>query len=263
MTTSINVITDVAGGVDRNRGAAGAAPEDADLIAELRAPGSDALAVLIGRYVRLVRRVAAGILRDEAEAEDVAQEVFFEIYRKAHLYDPARGPVRVWLLQYAYHRSLRRKDVLRRRAAYRGESLDEVDALARVSRAPLTREECAWLVRTGLAQLPERQRTTLELAYLQGLSLRDVADRLRVSVGCARHYYYRGLTRLRAWARCADAGVRPPAPRRQRRPRASSTRRRPGSDTAVGVDDTIDCWSAGATSRRLARVRHDDRVTLG
>ncbi len=245
------------GGGDRGRGAADAPRQDADLIAELRAPESDALAVLIGRYVRLVRRVAAGILRDEAEAEDVAQEVFFEIYRKAHLYDPARGPVRVWLLQYAYHRSLRRKDALRRRAAYRGEPLDEVDAMARVSRARLTRDECRWLIRTGLAQLPERQRATLELACLQEMSLRDVADRLRVSVGCARHYYYRGLTRLRAWARCADTGELPPAPRPSRRPRSSRSRR-PGSDPAAGVD----CWSASATARTLAHLRHDDPVTL-
>src|SRR5262249_42102415 len=134
-------------GDHKSRIGSGSLRRDADLVAELRVPDSDALDVLIGRYVRLVRRVAAGILRDEGEAEDVAQEVFFEIYRKAHLYDPSRGPVRVWLLQYAYHRSLRRRNVLRRRAAYRGESLDEVDALAAVSRAALTRDECPWLIR--------------------------------------------------------------------------------------------------------------------
>src|ERR1700737_692449 len=100
---------------------------DALLIAEMQVPDSDALSALFRRYIRLVRRVAVDILRDEAEAEDVAQEVFFEIYRKAHQYDPSRGAVRVWLLQYAYHRSLRRKDSLRRRAAYRGEPLEGID----------------------------------------------------------------------------------------------------------------------------------------
>src|SRR5258706_10529293 len=103
----------------------GAAVEKADaiLIAEMHLPESDALGALFRRYIRLVHRVAADILRDHGEAEDVAQEVFLEIYRKSHLYDPSRGAVRVWLLQYAYRRSLRRRDVLRRRAAYGGEPL--------------------------------------------------------------------------------------------------------------------------------------------
>ena len=191
---------------ERAGGQAGGSRRDADLVADMHAPGSDALAVLVRRYTRLVHRIAADILRDEGEAEDVAQEVFLEIYRKAHLYDPARGPVRGWLLQYAYHRSLRRKDALRRRAAYRGEPLDEAAAAAPGHRDDLSRDECRWMIRTGLAQLPDRQRETLELACLQELSLRDVAARLRVSVGCARHYYYRGLTRLRAWARVAASG---------------------------------------------------------
>src|SRR5258706_13592309 len=101
----------------------GAAVEKADaiLIAEMHLPESDALAALFRRYIRLVHRVAANILRDDAEAEDVTQEVFLEIYRKAHLYDPSRGAVRVWLLQYAYRRSVQRKNVLRRRAGHRGE----------------------------------------------------------------------------------------------------------------------------------------------
>jgi RNA polymerase sigma-70 factor, ECF subfamily len=183
----------------------GGAKRDSDLIAELQSPESDALAVLFRRYLRLVNRIAAGILRDEGEAEDVAQEVFFEIYRKAHLYDPSRGPVKGWLLQYAYHRSLRRRDALRRRAAYRGAPLEEADARKPRHRDRLTREECRWMIRRGLAQLPERQRKALELACLQDLSLRDVAERLRISLGAARHYYYRGLTRLRAWAQRGDA----------------------------------------------------------
>lgn len=174
-----------------------------------RTSGSDALGALVRRYARLVHRVAADILRDASEAEDVTQEVFFEIYRKAHLYDPARGSVRVWLLQYAYHRSLRRKDALRRRAAYRGEPLESLDARVHGPRRDLTREECRWVLRAGLAQLPPRQRTTLELTHLEGLTLHDVAAHLRVSLGCARHYYYRGLARLRSWAR---RGAESPAP---------------------------------------------------
>jgi RNA polymerase sigma-70 factor, ECF subfamily len=173
---------------------------DGELIADLHTPDSDAFATFFRRYARLVYRIAADILRDAAEAEDATQEVFFEIYRNSHLYDPARGSVRVWLLQYAYHRTLRRKSSLQRRAAYRGEPLDDVESVAEDPRRRLTREECRWVIRAGLARLPERQRTTLELACFEELSLNDVAKRLRVSLGCARHYYYRGLAKLKAWA---------------------------------------------------------------
>jgi RNA polymerase sigma-70 factor (ECF subfamily) len=186
--------------VDRSQRAAAAEKADAVLIAEMHLPESDALAALFRRYIRLVHRVAANILRDDAEAEDVTQEVFLEIYRKAHLYDPSRGAVRVWLLQYAYRRSVQRKNVLRRRAAYRGEPLDGVDPTPRGRPRALTGEECRWFIRRGLAQLTAPQRATLELACLEDVSLQDVAKRLCVSVGCARHYYYRGLARLRAWA---------------------------------------------------------------
>lgn len=203
---------------DGNQHPGGSEKADADLVAEMHLPGSDALGALFHRYARLVRRIAADILRDEGEAEDVAQEVFFEIYRKSHQYDPARGAVRVWLLQYAYHRSLRRKDALRRRAAYAGEPLEGLEAPRAGSRRDLTRQECRWIISTGLAQLTERQRATLELACLQDVSLRDVAERLRVSVGCARHYYYRGLARLRAWAQSP-----PPASRPRRRVSRSAT----------------------------------------
>lgn len=190
--------------VDQTRCCTARSCSDADLMAELRAMNGDAMEALLHRYGRLIRRVAAGILRDTAEAEDVTQEVFFEVYRKAHLYDPSRGTVRVWLMQYAYHRSLSRKAALRLRVAYQGESLDGLELAEQRHRRDLTRDECRWIIRAGLAQLPERQRTTLELAYLEELSLRDIAARLEVSLGCARHYYYRGLARLRAWAASFD-----------------------------------------------------------
>lgn len=194
-----------------SRAAGATAEPDTELMAGVSANNSDAVEALFRRYVRLIYRVAFDILHDTGEAEDVTQEVFLEVYCKAHLYDPARGSVRVWLLQYAYHRTLRRKALLGRRAAYRGEPLDAVDGLVGDDRRRLTREESRWVIRAGLARLPERQRTTLELACFEEMSLRDVAARLGVSVGSTRHYYYRGLARLQAWARAvgeaADEGT--------------------------------------------------------
>jgi RNA polymerase sigma-70 factor (ECF subfamily) len=182
-----------------NRSAISTRPDD-ELMAAMHSTNGDAMAALFGRHSRMVHRVAFDILRDPGEAEDVVQEVFLEIYRRSHVYDPSRGSVRGWLFQYAHHRSLRRKEVLRRRAAYGSEPLEEADAATHDHLLDLTRQERRWVIRAGLAQLPERQRTTLELTCLEELSLRDVAERLSVPLGCVRHYYYRGLSRLRKWA---------------------------------------------------------------
>jgi RNA polymerase sigma-70 factor (ECF subfamily) len=224
----------------------------------MRAANGEALEPLFRRYGRLVHRVASDILHDTGEAEDVTQEVFMELYRKAHQYDPARGSVRVWLLQYAYHRSLRRKTALRRRAAYRAEPLDAIDEQVRGSRKRLTRQESRWLIRSGLAQLPERQRATLELACFEELSLRDVAERLGVSVGCTRHYYYRGLARLRAWARLpggrrAEDGL---APRRTENARGATAapRGRPGTECRSASADGTAGVETGPDPQLYARM---------
>lgn len=196
----------ISGGLDE-----AGARSDVQLMLDMRAGDAGALEALMRRYKRLVHGVGVQILRDAAEAEDVTQEVFFEIYSKARLYDPLRGSVRTWFLQYAYHRALRRKSALRLRAAYRGEPLEQAEHAAAAARPRLTRQECRWVLRAGFAQLPERQRRALELVCLEELSLRDVAERLRVSLGCARHYYYRGLARLRDWASTFDHHLGPDA----------------------------------------------------
>src|SRR5882762_11157562 len=69
----------------------------------LAAGNHDALAVIFDRYQRLVIRVAMQILRDPAEAEDAMQSVFIAILETAKKFDAARGTLRVWILQNAYH----------------------------------------------------------------------------------------------------------------------------------------------------------------
>jgi len=181
-----------------------AARSDAELLGAVCADNPEALAPLFERYVRLVSGIAHRILGDRAEAEDVTQDIFLEIYRKAHLFSAERGSVRVWLLQYVYHRAIRRKATLRRRAAYRGEQIETLDARMPDRQPRLSPDECRWILNRGLDQLSTRQRATLELTCFEDLPLRDVAERLGVSVGCTRHHYYRGLEQLRRWARVID-----------------------------------------------------------
>src|SRR5206468_9454558 len=85
---------------------------DEDVMEELRKGHPDALPILFDRFYRLVLRIASRILRDPGEAEDVMQEVFLEIFNKAAQFDPAKGSAKTWILQYAYHRSLSRRQYL-------------------------------------------------------------------------------------------------------------------------------------------------------
>src|SRR5467141_1520185 len=91
---------------------------DEQIMVEVQRGNGDAFAVLFDRYHRLVLMTALKIVRDVAEAEEVTQDVFFEIYQTAGKFDPARGTLKVWLLQYAYHRSINRRNYLLLRQFY-------------------------------------------------------------------------------------------------------------------------------------------------
>lgn len=175
--------------------------DDAELIVEAARENHDALAVLFDRYQRLVFYVARRIVQDEGEAEDLTQEIFFEIYRKASRYDAGRGSVKVWLLQYAYHRSFSRKAALVQRRFYGSEQVSGANIRALDAgderRRGLTREEWSCAVRQALGSVQEKQRNTIELAFFEQLTMREIAARTSQSLGNVRHYYYRGLKHLK------------------------------------------------------------------
>src|SRR5208282_3182033 len=100
---------------------------DSELMAHLHAGCNDALAVLFDRYHRLVLSIALKIVRDSGEAEDVMQTVFLEIFRSAAQFDPAKGSTKVWILQYAYHRAINRRQHLNARNFYYQTNLEEVE----------------------------------------------------------------------------------------------------------------------------------------
>jgi RNA polymerase sigma-70 factor, ECF subfamily len=175
---------------------------DHELMAHLQAGQGDALAVLFDRYHRLVLSIALKIVRDRGEAEDVMQNVFLEIYRAAAQFDPSRGTTKTWILQYAYHRALNRRQQLTTRQFYRETSIEdhlETHASDRGSiLGKLSHSELKHLLRQGLARLNRQQRRVLELASYDGLSMAEIADQTGDSVSNVRHYYYRGLKKLRA-----------------------------------------------------------------
>jgi len=173
---------------------------DEALMAYLQQGHSDALAQLFDRYHGLVFGVASRILRDNGEAEDIVQAVFLEIFQAAAQYDRLKGSARIWILQYAYHRSFNRRRYLILRGFY--ERADASGPLRECTPASygesLDRVETAKTLQEAFRHLTKAQRHTLELAFYEGLTMREIEQRTGWSVDNVKHHYYRGLEKLRS-----------------------------------------------------------------
>jgi RNA polymerase sigma-70 factor (ECF subfamily) len=171
---------------------------DESLMAHLRAGHADALAIIFDRYYRLILSVAMKILRDIGEAEDLMQSVFLEIFKSAAQFDPSRGTLKVWILQYAYHRGMSRRQHLNIRNFYKNADIAELHGeVASTEVTQFNDQEARQLVTQALSSLNENQNRVLKLAYFEGLSLKEIADRTNDTLGNVRHHYYRGLNKLR------------------------------------------------------------------
>jgi RNA polymerase sigma-70 factor (ECF subfamily) len=176
---------------------------DEDLIVCLKAGHADAMTFLFDRYFRLVRSIGLRILRDRGEAEDIMQEIFVEIYKRAGLFDPSKGSAKSWILQYAYHRSISRRLYLNARKFY---DLDELSVVELYGLEPsyslssadgLTEEERLRMLSKAMDVLCDNQRTTMQMACFEGLSINEIAERMGESSVNVRNYYYRGLRKLK------------------------------------------------------------------
>jgi RNA polymerase sigma-70 factor, ECF subfamily len=175
---------------------------DNQLMAQLQSGCNDAVAILFDRYHRLVYSIALKIVRDPGEAEDVMQNVFLDIFRAMAQFDPSKGSTKVWVLQYAYHRAISRKQHLNTRSFYRQESFEDVMSLLPENDSVLGKfapGELKHLLKEGLATLSAPQRRVIELGTYEGFSMREIADKTGDSLVNVRHHYYRGLQKLRSF----------------------------------------------------------------
>jgi RNA polymerase sigma-70 factor (ECF subfamily) len=146
------------------------------------------------RLYGLVRRV----LRDPAQSEEVAQEVFLDIWRQSARFDPARGSALSWMLTIAHRKAVdrvRSAEAARHRDDNYGTSNQDVDHDS-TSEAVVERLD-AERVHRALATLTEAQRQALELAYLSGYTHTEVATMLDLPLGTAKTRIRDGLIRLR------------------------------------------------------------------
>jgi RNA polymerase sigma-70 factor (ECF subfamily) len=173
--------------------------QDRAALARMAQGDGDALAELYDRHARPVYSLALRILRDVRDAEDIVQEVFAQAWRQATRYSASRGVVAAWLLTLARSRAI---DRLRARRARPEGVGDERAASHVVDREPpidwqlLSSEQTA-RVRAALDDLPTLQRVAVELAYFEGLTHVEIADRLEQPLGTVKTRIRLALGKLR------------------------------------------------------------------
>jgi RNA polymerase sigma-70 factor, ECF subfamily len=170
-------------------------PDDAELLTRTGEGDRDAFEVLYQRYARSVFGLALRRLGDRDRAEEAVQETFSSVWRSAYTYDRDRGAGSTWLYAVA-------RNAIADRGRARREPPAETPDEPSPDAGPLERVEqgwIAWRVHSAVAELPEQERTLLELAYWSGLSQSEIAEYLGVPLGTVK-------TRTRsALARLADA----------------------------------------------------------
>ena len=173
---------------------------DERLMSELVAGHQDALGPLYSRYARVVFGIASHSL-DRAAAEEVAQDVFLTVWRKASVFDPSRGTFRSWLLQIAHYRVLNELRGRRRRP----QAAEDPDGftLASIPDAGPEPEELAWretvrsTVRSAFDELPAAQREALNLAFFEDHTHEQIAEELHLPLGTTKTRIRGGLQKLR------------------------------------------------------------------
>lgn len=171
---------------------------DAELFQAVVAKDTSALTTLYDRYASLVYSLALKILKDTSAAEDLTQEVFLRIWHNPN-YDPARGSFSSFLVTFTRSRAI---DKLRSRNAnlkfldrWWQHVSNQSSAQNPFEKASI--EERSQKVRQALAQLPQEQRQVLTMAYYEGLSQTEIAERLQTPLGTVKTRARQGLIKLK------------------------------------------------------------------
>ena len=182
--------------------------QDAALLARIVDRDERAMEALFSRYARPLFSLALQITGAERFAQDVVQETFVAVWRDAARFDPERGAVGPWLFSLARHKAIdlvRREQNVRKRTADVDLELEEAgDDVDDEAWQQIRRDR----VHAAVAELTPVQREALELAFFQGLTHVEVADRLAIPLGTAKTRIRRALLRLRDIL--ADSEAAPP-----------------------------------------------------
>ena len=181
------------GGAGGREGAGSVAESDMSLLSRVMAKDQQAMTILFDRYAGMAYSVALRVLKDTGQAQDVMQEVFFQIWREPDSYVQGRGSLGAWLAVVTRNRAV---DVLRRR-----KPSDPVDSVVLASDVNLAseveRNRMMDKVRNILKSLPAEQQMSLEMAYFQGLSHSEIAAQTGDPLGTVKTRIRSALMSLR------------------------------------------------------------------
>jgi RNA polymerase sigma-70 factor, ECF subfamily len=181
------------GPVNKSLQPGSSAAEEMRLVARIRAGDQQAMSELYDRYSTVVYAVGLRVLQDAAAAEDVLQDIFLQLWRNPDAFDASRGSLAAWLAVIARHRAI---DRLRKR---RPETDIEECVIAG---GPDLRDESERAlvlekVRNVLAEMSAEQATALDLAFFQGLTHTEIAEKTGAPLGTIKTRIRTGLQQLR------------------------------------------------------------------
>jgi RNA polymerase sigma-70 factor (ECF subfamily) len=166
---------------------------DESLLGRVRSRDQVAMTAIFDRYGSMVYSVALRVLKDPPAAEDVMQQIFYEVWENPSNFVPGRGSLAGWLAVVARNRAV---DVLRRRKP--SDPIEEVELAAQSNLAvEAERNIMMERIRIHLLRLPQDQQNSLELAYFEGLSHSEVAEQTGVPLGTVKTRIRSALISLR------------------------------------------------------------------
>ena len=156
---------------------------------------------LYSRYANILYATAMKFLKEDADAQDVVQDVFIQIWDKAKLYDPAKGKPLTWALTMTRNRSIDRIRAIQRRTRLRDdfekETVVDESASLREALSGVDASEKSQILRDAVGRLSPEQKKVIELAFFGGLTQSEVADRLGEPLGTVKARARRGLMKLK------------------------------------------------------------------
>ncbi len=175
--------------------------EQARLLSAMAQGDKSALSALYDSLSRPLYSLAYRIVNDSAEAQDIIQDVFLQLWQKAGSYDTGRGSVFGWAATLTRNRAIDRVRMRKRRTELLAESAPDLQPSSPSgdldSGASLWVQEKATAVRSALGQLAPEQQKAIELAFFSGLTQLEIAAQLNEPLGTIKARIRRGLLKLK------------------------------------------------------------------